>query len=192
MRRAAFPEEILAFVLLLTACSPSKTTVATRSPANIIEPTREATASLPTALPVVESPVATKAASIPVTGAVTVQVSNVGDFGPALVDGQGRTLYMFIGGEQYHRPSPCVGEECLEEWYPLFANGKPVAGTGVDATLLGMVPGEDGSTQVTYNGWRLYYFNQDKVPGDAMGQGDDKEWYLVSPSGEAIKSLERE
>lgn len=188
----ALPEVLLICVLFLTACGPSGITALTPVPLPTNEPTVSVTQP-PTESPVATaSPITTETPGVPVTGAVTVQVNNVQDFGPALVDGQGRSLYLFIGGEQFRSPSPCTDEECLEEWVPLLANGEPVAGAGVDAALLGTIPREDGTTQVTYNGWRLYYLNQDQEPGDAMGQGDDREWYLVSPSGDPIKSPERE
>jgi hypothetical protein len=33
----------------------------------------------------------------------------------------------------------------------------------------------------------LYYYAQDKAPGDVAGQGVNNVWYLVSPGGEMIK-----
>lgn len=193
MKYTALSEASVVFILLLTACSSSEIPATTPSSIHMEEPTSEATQSPATEVPAaVESPVATETAGIPLTGAAMVQIRNVGDLGSALVDSRGYSLYLFTGGNQYQRPSSCVGEECLEEWIPLVTSGEPVAGEGVDAALLGTIPRDDGTTQVTYNGWRLYYLNQDQAPGDAMGQGDDKEWYLVSPSGEPIKSLERE
>ena len=62
-----------------------------------------------------------------------------------------------------------------------------MAGAGVDATLLGTITRDDGSTQVTYNGWPLYYFHEDAAPGDTNGQGVGGVWFLVSPEGEAIE-----
>jgi predicted lipoprotein with Yx(FWY)xxD motif len=64
-----------------------------------------------------------------------------------------------------------------------------MAGEGVDSTLLGTITREDGSTQVTYNGWPLYLFHEDLAAGDTNGQGLDEFgglWYLVSPTGEAV------
>ena len=62
-----------------------------------------------------------------------------------------------------------------------------MAGEGVDATLLGTITRDDGSTQVTYNGWPLYYFQDDAAAGDTNGQGLGGVWFLVSPEGEAIE-----
>jgi predicted lipoprotein with Yx(FWY)xxD motif len=62
-----------------------------------------------------------------------------------------------------------------------------MAGEGVDATLLGTITRDDGSTQVTYNGWPLYYFHEDVAAGDTNGQGVEGVWFLVSPEGEAVE-----
>ena len=62
-----------------------------------------------------------------------------------------------------------------------------MAGEGVDVTLLGTITRDDGSTQVTYNGWPLYYFHEDMAAGDTNGQGVEGVWFLVSPEGEAVE-----
>lgn len=80
---------------------------------------------------------------------------------------------------------------CAESWPPLLVEGEPTAGEGVAAELLGTTEREDGSSQVTYNGWPLYYFARD-VPGSATGQGAGGSWYLVSPEGHAIGVEEEE
>ncbi len=197
MKDVTFPEVIVAIVLVLAACDlleRGATAHTAQAPIPTTTPTSEATEPSATELPVaIESPVAvaTQTAGIPVTGAATVQVSNIGNFGPALVDGQGHSLYVFAG-KQYRKPNPCAGEECLEEWSPLLITGQPIAGAGVDPALLGTVTLSDGTTQVTYNGRPLYSLNQDKAPGDAIGQSDDNEWYLISSSGNPIQSPKRE
>jgi predicted lipoprotein with Yx(FWY)xxD motif len=56
----------------------------------------------------------------------------------------------------------------------------------VDASKLGTTTRADGSTQVTYNGWPLYYFDKDKQPGDTTGQGVGTVWYLISAAGDAL------
>ncbi len=65
-----------------------------------------------------------------------------------------------------------------------------MAGEGVDETLLGTITRDDGTTQVTYNGWPLYHFSGDTASGDTNGQGLEEFgglWFLVSPAGEAIE-----
>ena len=51
-------------------------------------------------------------------------------------------------------------DECAEAWPPVFTNGKPTAGEGVEASLLGTVKRRDGKLQVTYAGKPLYYYAQ--------------------------------
>ena len=131
---------------------------------------------------------------IPDTGKATVNVSESTDFSSILVDGNGLSLYLFMADTQNSRASTCGDDDgCATEWpeWPsLLTEGDPVAGEGVDATLLGTITREDGSLQVTYNGWPLYLFHEDVAPGDTNGQGIDEFgglWFLVSPEGEAIQ-----
>lgn len=184
---------ILLIALLVAACGPAAT--ATVEPTDAIEPTMEPTEPAETETEVAtEAPAATDAgttdttatAGVPVTGAATVNVSEVGTFGEALVDGQGRSLYLFTNDTQNAGTSSCTGD-CLVEWPPLLTDGEPVAGEGVDAAMLGTITLPDGTSQVTYNGWPLYYFADDTAAGDTLGQGLGGVWFLVSPTGEAIE-----
>jgi predicted lipoprotein with Yx(FWY)xxD motif len=102
--------------------------------------------------------------------------------GEMVVDGEGRTLYVFLADEGSE--STCY-EDCEASWPPLTVEGDP-AGEGVDASLLGTTEREDGSTQVTLDGHPLYYFGGDETADDANGQGVSDVWYVVSPDGEAI------
>lgn len=192
---------ILMLALLLAACGPASTPTVTE-PEVTIEPTVEVTEP-PTEVPSATEPSATEApatdaateapatdpaatAGVPVTGAATVNVADVGTFGQALVDGAGRSLYLFTNDTQNSGTSACTGD-CLVRWPPLLTDGEPVAGTGVDAAMLGTITLPDGTTQVTYNGWPLYYFQDDTAAGDALGQGVGGVWFLVAPTGEMIE-----
>ena len=184
---------ILTIALLLAACGPAATPTVTEPPVTI-EPTLEPT-DAPTEAPATEPPAATdapteapatEAGGVPVTGAATVNVAEVGTFGQALVDGASRSLYLFTNDTQNSGTSSCTGE-CLVNWPPLLTDGDPVAGTGVDAAMLGTITLPDGTTQVTYNGWPLYYYIDDAAAGDANGQGVGDVWFLVAPTGEMIQ-----
>ena len=184
---------IFVLALLLAACAPS--TPATQPTVATSEPTLEATEVPATEAPATDVPTepsaateapATDAPSVPVTGAATVNVAEVGTFGQALVDAEGRSLYLFTNDTQNGGTSSCTGD-CLVNWPPLFTSGAPVAGTGVDASLLGTITLPDGTTQVTYNGWPLYYYIDDTTAGDFTGQGVGDVWFLVSPTGEMIQ-----
>ena len=142
-------------------------------------------------------------------GSETLQVVTSGVYGDYLTDSSGRAVYLFegeseegetgeTGGEETGddaaggvraEAAPCTGD-CLQAWPPVLAS-EPIAGDGVDASLLGTTTREDGSVQVTYNGWPLYYFVRDAGPGDTNGQEVESfggEWYLVSPEGTEVEA----
>jgi predicted lipoprotein with Yx(FWY)xxD motif len=105
-------------------------------------------------------------------------------FGPILADADGNTLYVFLadtGGE-----STCY-DDCADNWPALVSEGDPVAGDGVDASLLGTTERTDGSIQVTYAGQPLYLFAGDEAPGDTNGQEVGDIWYVVGPDGAPIE-----
>jgi predicted lipoprotein with Yx(FWY)xxD motif len=118
-------------------------------------------------------------------GSATVKTRH-GKLGTYLVDGKGRTLYLFEKDKT--KKSTCSGS-CATAWPPLTTKGKPKAAGTAKASLLGTSKRADGTTQVTYNGHPLYYFVQDKKAGDTKGQGIDAfgaEWYVLSRSGKKI------
>jgi superoxide dismutase, Cu-Zn family len=117
----------------------------------------------------------------------TVQVAEHETYGEYLTDGEGRALYLFLNDEQGE--SVCY-DQCAQNWPPLLTTEDAEAGEGVDGDLLGTIERQDGSLQVTYNDWPLYYFINDAEPGDVSGQGVGEAWYLVSLEGEAIEEQE--
>jgi len=118
-------------------------------------------------------------------GDATVAVSDT-DLGEILVDADGLTAYVFLSDEQDSGESTCY-DDCEASWPPVVADGEPVAGDGVDDSLLGTIEREDGSTQVTYDGWPLYLFASDAAAGDVNGQGVGGVWFVVGPDGKAIE-----
>lgn len=106
------------------------------------------------------------------------------DLGKIVVDGKGMTLYYFTKDTKGTKTSACTGE-CLDAWPIAVAAGdKPVV-DGVSGTV-GTIDAPDGSKQLTLNGMPLYYFAQDKEPGDTLGQGLNDVWYVAAPDGEMI------
>lgn len=118
-----------------------------------------------------------------------IGVADVAGFGLILVDGEGWTLYIFLNDEP--GVSNCSGS-CENNWPPLLAEGELAAGEGVDASLLGTTTRDDGTTQLTYNGWPLYYYVDDVNPGDTNGIGVGDVWYPISPAGEQAAAAEEE
>ena len=110
----------------------------------------------------------------------TIQVAASG-LGDIVTDADGNTLYLFIPDGQ--GPSVC-NDGCAAAWPSL--EGEPVAGNGIDGTLLGTAERADGTTQATYNGWPLYYFANDAAPGDTNGQSVNDVWWTITPAGDAM------
>lgn len=154
---------LISMVMLVTACSSQSAP----------------TAAPPTAMPPTEAPAATSA---PVAG-TTVDVGQNDALGSFLVDDKGMTLYLFT--KDTPNTSNCY-DKCATAWPPLITTGNPVAGDGIDASLLSTTTRTDGSVQVTYNGWPLYYYEKDKVPGDVTGQDVGDVWFVISPAGDQV------
>jgi predicted lipoprotein with Yx(FWY)xxD motif len=107
--------------------------------------------------------------------------------GRILVDGRGRTLYLF--GKDKNGRSACSGA-CATYWPPLISTGKPLAKSGARASLLGRTKRKDGRWQVTYNRHPLYTFALDTKKGQTKGEGLDDfggEWDAVSPAGRKVE-----
>lgn len=118
----------------------------------------------------------------------TVRLTHVAGVGTVLVDGAGRTLYLFVPDHQ--GASTCTGA-CAQAWPPLTASGQPTAGPGVQASMLGTVTDADGTVQVTYNHWPLYTFVGDTGNGEAKGQGLGTfggKWWVLGSSGNAVEA----
>ncbi|MCE7482745.1 hypothetical protein AB0301_09995 [Microbacterium profundi] len=106
------------------------------------------------------------------------------ELGEIVVDAEGMTVYMFDSDTQGAGESTCEGQ-CATNWPAVTTDGDPVAGDGVTGEL-GTITGVDGATQVTLNGWPLYYFAGDSAAGDVAGQGVNDVWWVLSPAGERM------
>jgi predicted lipoprotein with Yx(FWY)xxD motif len=94
------------------------------------------------------------------------------------------TLYLFT--KDTPNTSNCY-DKCATAWPPLLTEGAPVVGTGVDGYKVGTTTRKDGSEQVTYNGWPLYYYIKDAKAGDVAGQNVGEVWFVIDPAGEMVK-----
>jgi predicted lipoprotein with Yx(FWY)xxD motif len=119
------------------------------------------------------------------TGA-TIAVATNTKLGQILVDGAGKTVYLFVADKG--TTSACY-TSCAAIWPPVLTTGAPQAGSGAQSSLLGTTARTDGTTEVTYAGHPLYYFVQDQAAGDTMGQGINGFgglWWVMSPAGAAM------
>lgn len=108
---------------------------------------------------------------------IKIASSSIGDI---LVDGSGRTLYMYSPDGNNATSSKCTGP-CANLWPELA--GKPKAGSGVDSSLIGAT---SGTNQASYAGHLLYYYAKDSSAGDVNGQGIGKIWYVLDGKGAAV------
>jgi len=121
-----------------------------------------------------------------VTTTATVAVANNAKLGKILVDGSGRTLYLF---EKDTTTASTCYSACATYWPPLLTKNAPKAGAGVTASLLGTTKRSDGTLEVTYAGHPLYYVITDHNPGDASGQAVNNfgaAWFVLGPDGKKI------
>jgi predicted lipoprotein with Yx(FWY)xxD motif/plastocyanin len=187
--RALLGFGLVVLALIIVSCAPLP--AATSEPAaTTAPPTMAPTADMSSmATPTVE-PTRVVTSTIPAVGATGPAEVAVGvndELGQFLVDAEGMTLYLFL------RDTPGVTncyDNCAVAWPPLYTMGPATAGEGVDAGLLGTTTRTDGTTQVTYNGWPLYYYAKDMQPGDVTGQDVGDVWYVISPAGEMVEAAE--
>jgi len=106
------------------------------------------------------------------------------EFGPMLFDDTGQAIYLF---DVETTSKPRCYDACAEAWPPVLTEGKPVAGKGVDAGLLGTVKRSDGTVQVTYGDHPLYFYAHE-AKGEVLCHDvflNGGNWYVVQPDGGA-------
>ena len=117
------------------------------------------------------------------SGATVKVVSS--QFGRVIADKRGEAFYLF--DKETSKRSRCYGE-CAVAWPPVLTKGKPRAGKGADASLLGTTRRRNGKLQVTYDGHPLYYYQHDE-PGRILCHNVDEFgglWLVVNPRGDAV------
>lgn len=124
---------------------------------------------------------------------VALIVTNDDKYGPHLTDEAGRSFYMFSADQQGTDSAPAVSncnDACAEAWPPLTITDPLDVRGRIDENLIGQTERADGSTQVTFGGWPLYYYARHEGVGRLSGQLVEEFggiWYLVAPDGAAIK-----
>ncbi len=113
--------------------------------------------------------------------ALTLETATT-ELGTFLVGQDGLTTY-FFAADATPGVSVCA-DDCLVAWPPVtVAPGNSVAaGEGVTG-VLGLISGTDGSTQVTYDGRPLYYWQGDTEAGQTTGHGVNDIWWVADVSG---------
>ena len=115
---------------------------------------------------------------------ITVKIVS-SPYGRIVADGRGQAFYLF--DKEHGRTSRCYGD-CAKAWPPVLTKGRPVAGKGVRAGLLGTTRRRDGSRQLTYGGRPMYYYVADS-PGRVLCQDVIEfggRWLVIVPSGAPV------
>ena len=161
-------------MVVLVSCGDDATTTASTSSSGAAAGSGGYAYGAPAAPATTAAPTTTAA---PAAGPLNVKVATT-SLGSVLVDGAGRTLYVFTKDEK--NKSNCAGA-CAATWPALY--GTPTAGAGVTAAKLGSFATADGKTQATIDGQPLYYYGADTAPGDAKGQNVGTVWFVVDGAG---------
>jgi predicted lipoprotein with Yx(FWY)xxD motif len=96
------------------------------------------------------------------------------------------TVYMFAA--DHGGTSTCYGA-CAGAWPPLTTTGAPKAEGGASAAKLGTITRSEGTKQVTYGGYPLYYYSPDTTEASISGQGISSFgalWWVLSPAGKIV------
>jgi predicted lipoprotein with Yx(FWY)xxD motif len=155
-----------ALALVVSSCGSSGTTTSTTS----------------------TSAAASSTASTTANGAGEISTRTLPGLGAVLVNGQGRTLYVF--GPDKAKKVTCVGA-CASIWPPLALSGsqKSAVAGQAKASLAGSDPNPSGGRVATYAGWPLYTYVTDVGSGTAKGQAlnlNGGVWYVISASGTVV------
>jgi predicted lipoprotein with Yx(FWY)xxD motif len=97
--------------------------------------------------------------------------------GKYLADAMGITLYSY--GKDEKNISHCI-EGCAVNWPPFYLEPSAVV-DGLKPADFTTISRPDGLRQTTYKGMPLYYFRNDKYPGDTFGHGIGDAWFIVVP-----------
>jgi len=106
-----------------------------------------------------------------------VKIQKKDGIGMYLTDTEGNTLYWFMKDSM--GKSACTGA-CLEKW-PIYYREKVAPPKQLKAEDFGVITREDGGKQTTFRGYPLYYWVNDKQPGDTTGHGVNHVWYVINP-----------
>lgn len=111
--------------------------------------------------------VATGASHSSSAARVVISTRKIPKLGTILVDGRGRTLYMFVPDKR--KRVTCV-HTCAVVWPPVkLVKGARAVGKGkARRSLLGSDPNPVGARVVTYDGWPLYRYLPWRLRAPAM------------------------
>lgn len=138
---------VVALALALTGCANDSGSTDTASPS------ADAQSSAVSSAPAESSPSGDM-------GAASLALAD-SSLGKIVVDGKGMTVYQFDKDTQGADSSACTGP-CEDQW-PAVPGGTDVTVDGVTGKT-GTITGVNGESQLTLDGWPLYYFVATRRP----------------------------
>jgi predicted lipoprotein with Yx(FWY)xxD motif len=112
---------------------------------------------------------------------LVLDASSGPSLGSYLSGAGGRTLYVLILDAP--DKSTCTGS-CAADWPPLTAGpSTSILGPAAATLPFGKFTRPDGTAQVTYDGWPLYYYSGDSAAGETSGQGRLGTWFVAGVGG---------
>ena len=142
-----------------------------------------ATSSVDSAVVATPAASSSPAATAPAGALGTAHSTSLGRY---LADANGRSVYVFMKDKK--NVSTCA-DACAAAWPPFAASSAVSTDSSMKSAMVGTITRSDNRSQTSYNGMPLYYYEDDKQPGDIEGQGKNEFgglWYVVSPSGQKI------
>lgn len=110
---------------------------------------------------------------------LTVKLTDNPTYGKILTDSTGRSLYILARDVPNTGAVANLGE--VARFYPPFYAESVAGGNGINISEFGHITRADGKQQTTFRGWPLYYYINDKEPGDAKSQGANNITFLAKP-----------
>lgn len=136
------------------------------------------------AAPTAPEPQQPEMATAPADDGATEIIAADSEFGDMLYAGNGQAIYLF---DIETDGRPLCYDDCARAWPPVLTEAAPRALAGAHEMLVGTVARDDGATQVTYNGWPLYFYAAEGLwevkCHNVTGFGGL--WLVVTPEGNA-------
>ena len=114
------------------------------------------------------------------TGRYSVSLAVNDTLGTYLVNQTGFALYYFMNDAPGNNTSSCY-ENCSDTWLPFYEENLTVA-KGLKPADFSVINRTDGSKQIAYKRWPLYFYSKDIKPGEVNGQNMGELWQVINPT----------
>ncbi|HEX6666703.1 MAG TPA: hypothetical protein VF081_08935 [Solirubrobacterales bacterium] len=110
-----------------------------------------------------------------------IKLGSVPGLGKVLINSDNQTIYRSSLDIRTSGTTACNGP-CARVWQPVLTGPKPIAGPGgIEQFKLDTIKRQDGTSQVTYDGWPLYTYTREG-PRQSKGLGIssfESGWYAL-------------